>query len=212
MCKSSPAFCADIQRVVLLCSHSESSQSQEAVVGRSGKLREKIAPALTGEWWCCSAGAQPCAHNASHSQLLDTSSSLWLFCVLHFLSCELNYLAVVFFLFLSHSFEVATLNSLFQRRHSCSALSHIHAHTHKLTYLAGLPLHQKLQRGGRGWGLWTLCVCVHACRQKERESDRLCSHLRLTDNSRKCCFWMHKVHKNEIRKLRQAWNFNDFYF
>lgn len=76
MCKSSPAFCADIQRVVLLCSHSESSQSQEAVVGRSGKLREKIAPALTGEWWCCSAGAQPCAHNASHSQLLDTSSSL----------------------------------------------------------------------------------------------------------------------------------------
>lgn len=117
-----------------------------------------------------------------------------------------------FFLFLSHSFEVATLNSLFQRRHSCSALSHTHAHTHKLTYLAGLPLHQKLQRGGRGWGLWTLCVCVHACRQKERESDRLCSHLRLTDNSRKCCFWMHKVHNNEIRKLRQAWNFNDFYF
>lgn len=170
MCKSSPAFCADIQRVVLLCSHSESSQSQEAVVGRSGKLREKIAPALTGEWWCCSAGAQPCAHNASHSQLLDTSSSLWLFCVLHFLSCELNYLAVVFFLFLSHSFEVATLNSLFQRRHSCSALSPTHTRTHTQTNLFGrAPLAPEAPERREGMGFVDIvCVCARVQTKRKR--------------------------------------------
>lgn len=172
MCKSSPAFCADIQRVVLLCSHSESSQS---VTGGSGGTEWKAQ----GEDSSCSDRGvvvlqrrSPTVRSQRESQSTAWHNQLpltFLCLALPLMWAELSRCS--FFLFLSLSKSLPLI--LCFREDTVALPYHTHTHTHTQTNLFGrAPLAPEAPERREGMGFVDIvCVCTRADKKKERATD-----------------------------------------